>query len=332
MDLVECPTSRRLFVDKHTLMISSTPQGRVASAVALRELDLHLSVRNAKNVVKLEKHLLQGERLHLLYEYCGCGDLLDIMQQEIRRQSAGLPPQKLQVSTTTDAGKRRIFTAVLRGVQALHSAGIVHLDLSPENVFVTEAGVVKVGDLGHAQRFKNDRSVRVEQVAKEVYAAPELLVHPDVQDVRQADAWSLGIILWTMCTKRPLLRRASIGDAMFQRMVKCGTAVALQETGLLSQMPASLVDLLAGLLDVDHESRLSVEAALQHPWVKQVSPESLKTPQLSRRKSFSNAFKKKSEELMKKHRSSEKKGRVRTASAEIALESTRVTLTSRSAA
>ncbi|KAJ8524592.1 hypothetical protein ON010_g16526 [Phytophthora cinnamomi] len=112
-------------------------------------------------------------------------------------------------------------------------------------------------------------------------------------------------------------------------MVERGTATALQETGLLSQLPATCIALLAGLLDVNPKSRLSVEAALQHPWVTQ---DAATTKQHSRRKSIGNMLKKKGEGLMKKQRPSEKKTRVRTASAEIALDSTRVTLTSRSLA
>ncbi|KAG1703106.1 hypothetical protein DVH05_008018 [Phytophthora capsici] len=323
VDLVECSASGRLFIDKHTLMTSSTSEGRNASAAALHELDLHLSVRDVENVVKMERHSLQGERLHLLHEYCGRGDLLENMQQEIRLQTAGVSSP---VTTCTDTGRRRVFTAVLRGVQALHSSGIAHFDLSPENIFITDSGVVKVGDLGHAQRFQLDRpSVQVLQVAKEAYAAPELLSSSEIEDARTADAWSLGVVLWTMCTKRALVRRASTdSDKLFSRMVECGSAFALQETGLLLHVPVSCIDLLAGLLDVNPKTRLSVEAALQHPWVQEVSTKQ------SRRKSIGNMIKKKGEELMKKHqRPSEKKARVRTASAEIALEVTRVTLTSR---
>ncbi|KAG3035586.1 hypothetical protein JG687_00000084 [Phytophthora cactorum] len=332
VDLVECSASGRLFIDKHTLMTSSTPEGRNASAAALHELDLHLSIRETENVVKMERHSLQGERLHLLHEHCGRGDLLEIMQQELRLQTAGASPQSTSMMTLTDTGRRRVFTSILQGVHALHTAGIIHMDLSPENVFVTDSGVVKVGDLGHARRFKHDRpSIQVLQVAKEAYAAPELLRHTEIEDARCADAWSLGVILWTLCTKRALIQRTSTdSDKLFSRMVERGTAAALQETGLLLHMPASCADLLAGLLDVNPLTRLSVSAALQHPWVMQ---ETVTTKQQSRRKSIGNMIKKKGEELMKKHqRPSEKKTRVRTASAEIALESTRVTLTSRSLA
>ncbi|KAE9018257.1 hypothetical protein PF011_g6334 [Phytophthora fragariae] len=332
VDLVECATSGRLFIDKSTLMTSSTAEGRNASAAALNELDLHLSIRNVENIVKLERHYLQGERLHLLHEHCARGDLLEIMQQELRLQTAGVTPQSSSMMTCTDAGRRRVFHAVLRGVQTLHGAGIAHLDLSPENVFITESSVVKIGDLGHAQRFKLDRpNVHVLQVAKEAYAAPELLRHYEVEDARQADAWSLGVILWTLCTKRALVRRASgDSDILFRRMLERGTAIALQETGLLSNASATCIDLLAGLLDANPKSRLSVEAALQHPWVTQ---DAVATKQQSRRKSLGNMLKKKGGELMKKQqRTSDKKTRARTASAEIALESTRVTLTSRSLA
>ncbi|ETL84508.1 serine/threonine protein kinase [Phytophthora nicotianae] len=332
VDLVECSASGRRFIDKHTLMTSCTPEGCNASATALHELDLHLSIRDTENVVKIERHSLQGERLHLLHEHCGRGDLLEIMQQEVRLQTAGVSPQSSSMMTLTDAGRRRVFTSILRGVHALHTAGIAHMDLSPENIFVTNAGVVKVGDLGHARRFnRNQPSIQVLQVAKEAYAAPELLCHTEVEDARCADAWSLGVILWTLCTKRALVHRApssTDGDKLFSQMAERGTVVALQETGLLSHVSASCVDLIAGLLDMNTKTRFSVATALHHPWIMQ---EIATTKQQSRRKSIGSMIKKKGEEFIMKHqRPTEKKTRVRTASAEIALESTRVTLTSRS--
>ncbi|RLN71154.1 hypothetical protein BBJ28_00000215 [Nothophytophthora sp. Chile5] len=331
VDLVECPSSRRLFVDKHTLMTSVSSESRAA---ALQELDLHLSVRATDHVVQLERYALQGERLHVLHEHCARGDLLQVMQQELRLQTAGLPSHDALVTTCTDVGRRRVFTGVLRGVQTLHAASIAHLDLSPENVFLTAAGVAKVGDLGHARRFQpNQPSGRVLQVAKEAYAAPELLLDTEVKDLRKADAWALGVILWTMCTKRALVRRASSDcDPLFRRMAERGTAVALRETGLLGQMSVELTHLLVGLLDVNPKSRLSVEAALQHPWVLQSSCDKTLKLQPRRKSSVGNMLKKKGEELLKKRQSGSKGPRGRTASAEIELESTRVALVARSPA
>ncbi|CAH0477402.1 unnamed protein product [Peronospora belbahrii] len=312
-------------------MTSCTPDGRNASAAALNELDLHLSLRDIENVVRLERYSLHGERLHLLYEHCIRGDLLEVMQQELRLLTAGVSPQSSSILTCTDVGRRGVFTALLQGVQALHNANIAHLDLSPENVFITASGIVKVGDLGHAQRFKHDRpSVQVIQVAKETYAAPEVFAETEVEDARLVDAWSLGIILWTLCTKRALLQRPSAdSDKVFARMVECGTAFALKEMDVLSQVSATCVDLLVGLLEVNPKLRLSVAAALQHPWVTQKTNSKFQ----SRRQPIGNMIMKKGEALMKKHHCpSKKKTRGRTNSAGIALESTRVTLTSRSLA
>ncbi|TDH64945.1 hypothetical protein CCR75_000974 [Bremia lactucae] len=273
VDIVECSASGRLFIDKHTFMTSSTLEGRNASATALQELDLHLSIKNTANIVKLESYALNGEQLHLLYEYCGRGDLLDLMTQELRLRKAGVFPRKASLTTLTNSGRRHIFTSILQGVNALHSMEIVHMDLSLENIFITDSGIVKVGDLGHAQRFQHDRpNLPILQVAKEAYAAPELLRHTEIEDARSADAWSLGVILWTLCTKRALIHCASSErDNLFHRMAECGTAVALQETGFLSNVPQLCFDLVVGLLDVNPKSRLSVEAALQHPWVKEVA-------------------------------------------------------------
>jgi serine/threonine-protein kinase len=82
--------------------------------------------------------------------------------------------------------------------------GIVHRDLSPQNVMVGYAGEVKLIDFGTA-RGHNRRSRTMAGVvfAKPGYVAPEV-ARQEVGDGR-IDLYALGIILWELCVGRRFL-------------------------------------------------------------------------------------------------------------------------------
>lgn len=278
VDLVALGGNERAFaVDKHSLVTTADP--RVAAA-ALRELDMHLTLLQAsggrphEHVVRLLGYRLEGERLHLLHEFCAQGDLLAVLRREARMETAGFPTEML--ATRSERSVRDIFAQTLWGVASLHRAGIAHLDLSLENVFLTADGQVRVGDLGLAERFQTCSSGRVvrqcpQSVAKLAYAAPEM--HAAFAagipiDVTKADAWALGVILWHLWTKRPLFCTATRDDPLFHRMERDGSLEALEAADPeLSAAPPALRDLLARLLTVDPLIRLSATEALRHPWI-----------------------------------------------------------------
>ena len=43
-----------------------------------------------------------------------------------------------------------IVRDVANGLAYIHEAGVVHLDLKPQNIFIAENGCLKIGDLGNA--------------------------------------------------------------------------------------------------------------------------------------------------------------------------------------
>ena len=71
-----------------------------------------------------------------------------------------------------------------QGLSFIHAAGVIHLDLKPANIFVTEEGRFKIGDFGMASLWP--RPVRKDSLGAEqksaferegdkLYLAPEVL-------------------------------------------------------------------------------------------------------------------------------------------------------------
>ena len=101
---------------------------------------------------------------------------------------------------------------VLRGLSAAHSARIVHLDIKPENVFLTRDGPLKLIDFGIAQRKRTGVEEPDGIAGTIAYMAPEQLLG-DPLDCR-ADIFAFGILLHELVTGRHPFRRPNVGATM----------------------------------------------------------------------------------------------------------------------
>src|SRR3569623_1050271 len=98
----------------------------------------------------------------------------------------------------------RIATQIASALDAAHAAGIVHLDLKSDNVFLVERegtlDHVKVLDFGIARFLGNDLD-RAEVAGTPEFMAPEQLTSPAAVDER-TDVYALGVVLYEMLPAR----------------------------------------------------------------------------------------------------------------------------------
>ncbi|KAM4834905.1 proto-oncogene serine/threonine-protein kinase mos [Thomomys bottae] len=91
---------------------------------------------------------------------------------------------------------------VAQGLLFLHSQSIVHLDLKPANILISEQDVCKIGDFGCSQKLEELQGSRTPPRplgGTYTHRAPELLVGDPVSP--KADIYSFGITLWQMVTR-----------------------------------------------------------------------------------------------------------------------------------
>jgi eukaryotic-like serine/threonine-protein kinase len=105
----------------------------------------------------------------------------------------------------------RIIINALEGLHYAHdlcdydgtSLGFVHRDVSPQNIFVTYDGQVKVLDFGIAKAATSSTQTVTGVVkGKIAYMAPEQMIGDAID--RRADIYSVGCMLWTVATGKKL--------------------------------------------------------------------------------------------------------------------------------
>jgi eukaryotic-like serine/threonine-protein kinase len=109
----------------------------------------------------------------------------------------------------------RVVAAVADALQAAHSAGVVHRDVKPGNVFLTSGGEVKVLDFGIASAAGEAALTTGDLLGTAAYLAPERALGRPATPA--ADLYSLGVVLYELLAgRRPFEGGSDIELAMAQ--------------------------------------------------------------------------------------------------------------------
>jgi serine/threonine-protein kinase len=162
------------------------------------------------------------------------------------------------------------------GLEAAHALGIFHRDLKPQNVMLTDGGLVKILDFGLARRLRpeeatfdpskpvlaRDASVAATYTARGGtirYMAPEQFVtgHSSVQ----SDVWALGVILYELACGRHPFARPDDEDFQAIRAIQFSDPVDLSE--IVPAISPELKSMIAGCLEKNPSARYASAAGVR---------------------------------------------------------------------
>ncbi|KAG8733474.1 hypothetical protein FRC10_012328 [Ceratobasidium sp. 414] len=150
-----------------------------------------------------------------------------------------------------------------------HSLDIIHRDLKPElvdslvkNILLTDTVPrhAKVADFGLAKAIGGNTLLKT-FCGTPIYLAPEVVLRQKGEAyTRLVDSWSIGVIVWFMLTNTVLFTEDN-GKALtrFQRQQV--------DWSQLSGFSNECIDWVKKMLVLDPTQRMSIQQALDHPWL-----------------------------------------------------------------
>lgn len=193
----------------------------------------------------------------------------------------------------TDQHYQLFVYQILCGLKYIHLADVLHRDLKPGNLLVNADCELKICDFGLARGFsensEQNQGYLTEYVATRWYRAPEIMLS-FTNYTKAIDMWSVGCILAEMLGGKPLFRGRDYVDQLNQillilgtppeeTLTKIGSTRAQNYVRSLPFMPrvkfAELfpdanplaIDLLEKMLTLDPYERITVQDALNHPYL-----------------------------------------------------------------
>ncbi|KND02797.1 CAMK protein kinase [Spizellomyces punctatus DAOM BR117] len=218
-----------------------------------QEIAILMGLRHP-NIVSINGVYDEAQYVYIVLELVQGGELFDAIVEH----------RKFSESVA-----RKVMFQLFSALKYLHDRGITHRDLKPENILLVSRDLadlrIKISDFGLAKLAGED-SFYGTLCGTPNYVAPEVLAPSTGRAYTKAvDLWSCGVILYIcLCGFPPFSEELSppgMPDQIRQGIYKF-------QSPWWDRVSPEAIDLIKGLLTVDPEKRLTVDQALDHPWMK----------------------------------------------------------------
>ena len=252
-----------------------------------RELDI-LKELNHPNIISLKHYFYtkveKGENGEEIYLNC----VMDYFPQTLSR----ILSTNFQSRKQLDPFIAKLYAyQMLLSLKYIHSKGIVHRDVKPQNILVEQkTNKIKLCDFGSAKILvKGQKSIAY--ICSRFYRAPELIFGA-TDYTSQIDVWSMGCVISELILGRPMFPGATTSDQLVEIIRILGTPtkedicsmnpqfqehkfpdikpVPFEKIFKNRNIPDHFIDLISKILVYNPEKRITAETALKHPYFDEI--------------------------------------------------------------
>lgn len=240
--LVKRRSDGKNFVIKEVRLTALSPHERDE---ATKEAKV-LSSLHSPFIVSFEESFQERGCFYIVMEYADGGDLSQKIQSRGNR-------------LFTEEEVLKDFIQLALAIKYIHDRKILHRDLKAQNVFIMRDGTIKLGDFGIARVLERTFQLCNTQIGSPYYLSPEICEGKSYNS--KTDIWSLGCILYELCTLRHAFKAANM-NALLMNIVR----------GKFSPIPPTfskeLKQLIQRMLTKDANIRPSINAVLATPIIR----------------------------------------------------------------
>ena len=218
-------------------------------------------------MVKLYDTFETEKHICFVIELCSGGDLFSYIKKRRRLK---------------ENVAQFFFKQIVEGLAYIHNAKkVVHRDIKLENILLDATGNVKICDFGASRQLATGEEQMMQQCGTPAYIAPEILKDQGYSGFK-VDMWSAGVCLYAMLigsvpfkaqTMSQLQSLILNGKYDFKFQTHANSNKPNNPLAASSLLSEGVQDLIAKLLTVDPNKRLSAIQALDHPWLKNAQTE-----------------------------------------------------------
>ncbi len=171
--------------------------------VAIKIVPSHMT-RNETLLRRFEQEWLAASKLDhpnivRALDYCGTGSTPFLVMEFVDGESLG---QRIdRDGKLPEAEAVRLIAQVCQGLHRAHKQGMIHRDVKPDNIMVTNDGIAKLTDLGLVKEM--DAELNLTKTGRGLgtphFMAPEQFRNAKNADIR-CDIYSIGATLYMMVT------------------------------------------------------------------------------------------------------------------------------------
>jgi len=213
-------------------------------------------------------HILKLHHSFTKYPWGDNGNSISAVLMEHALQGDLLKLLKSANSGLSEEAVRTLFHQLLSGLEYLHDQGLAHLDLKPDNLFLDENFILKIGDFDQVTPILNGFTY---SHGTANYRAPEIK-QQNCLNLPAADVFSAGVILFVMKSRVPpfiegkLFKNANLYDELSKGNKENFWEVHTKVQNTEGFYGEAFRNLIENMLHPDPECRPSIEEIRKSEW------------------------------------------------------------------